>query len=103
MKKIKNLEIRGVKLEIFNFESRRFCQNEIGRSDINGISIKEGDVIAVFGSIGHGGVVVYNDTGCGFCFEHEKMYESAFAHGWGESQESFPEDSWEVVGSIYEN
>jgi len=105
MKKILVKEYKGVALELHNLDNRKFCGEEIGRTDMNGRMIREGDIVLIDGKLDWGGVVVYNPKGCGFCFEDQVgEYDGyAFAHGWGEAQESDPEDDWEVAGSIYGN
>jgi len=71
---------------------------------MNGIPLKEGDVVLVDGNIRYGGVIVYNPISCAFCFEYENIDESrSFSSGWSESQESPSEQDWKIVGSIYGN
>lgn len=94
-------ECEGVSLNLHNTDCRRFQGEYIGRVDLNGRKIKEGDIIKVDGKIEWGGIVTYNEKACGFCFDDEDVGEYSFAWGWGEGQESYPEESWEVVGSIY--
>jgi len=101
MKPITINEHKGEKLDIYNYDSRKFCQQEIGRRDISKTPIKEGDIVLVHDKLEWGGVVIYNDKGCGFCFENDDNDAYSFSHGWGEGQASEPEDSWKVVGSIY--
>lgn len=101
--KVKIKQWDGKDLEVFKLKNRRFCNEPIGRKDKNGKDIREGSIVIVHGKLNSGGVVVYNEGGCGFCFESENMWKDAFAHDWGESQGNFPEDSWEVVDSIYGN
>lgn len=96
-------EYNGEALNLYNVGCRKFCQEEIGRKDIIGNPIREGDIITVHNKIEWGGVVIYNEKGCGFCFESEDMGDYVFGHGWGEGQQSYPEKSWEKVGSIYGN
>jgi len=43
---------------------------------MNGIPLKEGDVVLVDGNIRYGGVIVYNPISCAFCFEYENIDES---------------------------
>jgi len=71
--------------------------------DFDGTEIKEGDIIVVDGNLEWGGVVAYSKFGCGFTFDCEDIAERTytFSHGWGEGQESEPEEEWEVIGSIY--
>lgn len=91
------------KLNLGDVSLRKFKAEKIGRKDINGKDIREGDIIEVHGKISWGGVITYNNKGCGFCFDDNGEDEYTFSHGWGESQESTPEDNWRVVGSIYGN
>jgi len=97
-------EYEGIKLNIYNLDNRKFQGEEIGRNDINGIPIKECDIISIGDIIHYGGVVVYNPISCAFCFEYENIDEShSFSSGWSESQESPSEQDWKIVGSIYGN
>lgn len=100
-KKVITTQFNEIELEIFNLTDRRFQAEPIGRCDIKQTPIKEGDIIAVLGKLDWGGVVIYNNQACGFCFESEDIGTASFAHGWGESQESEPEEAWEILGSIY--
>lgn len=96
-------EYKGKALNLHNVDYRKFKGEEIGRKDVNGGSIKEGDIVLVHDNIDWGGIITYNEKACGFCFDGEDIGEYSFAWGWGESQECYPEEGWEVVGSIYGN
>ncbi len=103
MKPIITTKYNGVDLTISNFIERKFCQQEIGRCDIKGRPIKEGDIIVDAGRIDQPEVVVYNKRACAFCFDtgYNDTEAYSFAHGWGESQLNEPEEAFEIVGTIY--
>ena len=104
MKEI-NIVFNGVNYPIGITEDRMFQGAEIGRKDKNGTPIKEGDIVLIGGKLEWGGVITYSKFGCGFTFDDEDIHKESytFSHGWGESKESNPEDSWELIGSIYNN
>lgn len=99
---IKTTTYNGQQLEISKKESRRFCNQEIGVKDKNGIPIREGSIIICdyyrYPEL-NPEVVIYRDDECGFGFDD--ICTTSFAHEWGEGVETRP-DQWEVVGSIYD-
>jgi hypothetical protein len=84
-KQITIKDYEGKPLDLHNIYDHKFKGEEIGRKDINGVPIKEGDIVLVHDHIDLGGIITYNENGCGFCFDSGDMSIYTFSWGWGES------------------